>query len=116
MSYTPIMYCAAVDRALDPEYQNRWLLVDTHNHCLAADLPKLADIQLEIKFGYLAIRAPEMLRLDIPMDVIEDDESAFETVVCDGQHLQAVNEGDLAAQWFSVYLGQDVRLMKKIDV
>lgn len=113
MSYTPIMYCPAVDRAVQEEYQHRWLLVDANNRSLSVQMAKLADIQIEIKFGYLAIRAPEMLRLDIPMDVIEDDESAFETVVCEGNKLQAVSEGDLAAQWFSVYLGQDVRLMKK---
>ncbi|NOL51942.1 MOSC N-terminal beta barrel domain-containing protein [Pelistega suis] len=115
MSYTPIMHCGAVaNREQDNNYQNRWFLIDTNKQSIPSDTPKLSDIQVEIKFGYLAIRAPEMLRLDIAMDVIEDDEGAFEQVMCEGQECRAVSEGDLAAQWFSVYLGQEIRLMKKV--
>lgn len=115
MTYTPIMYCGAVaNREKDDTYQNRWFLVDANNQSVLATTAKLAEVEVEVKFGYLAIRAPEMLRLDIAMDVIEDDEDAFEQVVCEGETCRAVSEGDLAAQWFSVYLGQEIRLMKKV--
>lgn len=131
MSYTPVMYCPAVaDKAPKQEYQLRWLLVDGQQHIVSAvDFPKLADIQTDIKFGYLVLRAPGMLRLDIPMDVIEDDESAFEWVSLSdaekallksvsndvsAESIRVVSEGDLAAQWFSVYLEQPIRLMKRV--
>lgn len=145
--YTPITHCPAVaGMVINKEYQCRWVLVDNHQQILPATTPRLADIQVTIKMGYLVIKAPGMLRLDIPMEVIEDDESVFEKVYgessieADGsdnkqyqcnaimpdelnaitsnkQHLSAirvVSEGDLAAQWFSVYLQQPVRLMKKV--
>ncbi|NOL50475.1 MOSC N-terminal beta barrel domain-containing protein [Pelistega europaea] len=117
ISYTPIMHCpAVVGREIDKEYQHRWVIVDAQKQVVPATTPKLADIQVDIKFGYLVLRAEGMLRLDIPMEVIEDDESAFEwiTITQDAPTVRTVSEGDLAAQWFSVYLGQPVRLMKKV--
>lgn len=137
--YTPITHCPAVSgRAVNEHYQQRWVLVDKQQRVISANTQKLDDIQVDIKFGYLVIRAPGMLRLDIPMDVIEDDESAFEwaydneekVTACYDDHvssresagqesasnntIRVVSEGDLAAQWFSVYLEQPVRLMKKV--
>ena len=32
-------------------------------------------VTMTMKLGYLVLRAPGMLRLDIPLDVIEDDDS-----------------------------------------
>lgn len=131
MLYTPVMYCPVVEgKAPKQEYQLRWLLVDGQQHIVSVvDSPKLADIQIDIKFGYLVLRAPGMLRLDIPMDVIEDDENAFEWVsLSDAEKvliksvssdisadsIRVVSEGDLAAQWFSVYLEKPIRLMKRV--
>lgn len=136
--FTPIVACAAVQgRQLVPEYQNRWVLVNAANQVVLAapaqvldgevdtvctadnvhslDHQKLQQLTISIKFGYLVLQAPQMLRLDIPMDVIEDDESAFESIDFQGQTQRAVSEGDLAAQWLSVYFGQALRLMKRID-
>lgn len=135
--FTPLVACVAVQgRQLVPEYQNRWVLVNTANQVVFAapvkvldegmdtvcatdnihilDHQKLQQLTISIKFGYLVLQAPQMLRLDIPMDVIEDDESAFESIDFQGQAQRAVSEGDLAAQWLSVYFGQALRLMKRI--
>ena len=30
---------------------------------------------MELRLGYLVLKAPGMLRMDIPLDVIEDDDS-----------------------------------------
>ena len=108
----PILHCPAVERDLDKVYQGRWLLLNAQGEIIDANHPKLAQMNLAVKFSYLVIRAPEMLRLDIPLDVIEDDESAFEPITFQGKSYLAVSEGDLAAQWFSVYLGEPTRLMK----
>lgn len=138
IAFTPIVACAAVQgRQLMPEYQNRWVLVNAANQVVLSasehkedndvateglvdgvhilDEQKLQQLTVSIKFGYLVLQAPQMLRLDIPMDVIEDDDSAFEQVDFQGQSQQVVSEGDLAAQWLSVYFGQALRLMKRIE-
>ncbi|WP_031274416.1 MOSC N-terminal beta barrel domain-containing protein [Pelistega indica] len=114
--YTPIMQCPAVqNKEVVEDYQNRWVLLDEDNKLLSKDHPKIVDMTLDIKFGYLVIRAPGMLRLDIPMDVLEDDESAIETIADERLgSKRVVSEGDLAAQWLSVYFGRPVRLMKII--
>lgn len=137
-AFTPIIAFPAVSgREVQPQYQQRWALVNSDNqvvfpdvlasvdktdqvqptqgliYCLAQQ--KLQQIQLEIKFDYLVLKAPGMLRLDIPMEVQEDDESAFEWIDYQGRKQQAVSEGALAAQWFSVYFECPLRLMKFIE-
>ncbi|MFT0533775.1 MOSC N-terminal beta barrel domain-containing protein [Castellaniella hirudinis] len=94
-------------------YDGRWLLVDPGNAWLDADrAPGLAELDLSLRFGYLVVRAPGMLRLDIPLDVIEDDASVECQALVDGQAVRAVDEGDLAAAWFTQWLGQPCRLLK----
>lgn len=94
-------------------YDRRWLVVDAENAWLnAGQVPALAQLQLQLRFGYLVLRAPGMLRLDIPLDVIEDDASVETTAQVSGQAVRAVDEGELAAAWFSDYLGQPCRLLK----
>ena len=72
----------------------------------------MQQIELSIRFDYLVIRAPGMLRLDIPVDVLEDDEEAFEEAQLDGRALRVVSEGQLADAWFSKLLERPVRLVK----
>jgi hypothetical protein len=72
----------------------------------------LKQIELSIRFDYLVIRAPGMLRLDIPVDVLEDDEDAFEQAQLDGRALRVVSEGQLADAWFSKFLERPIRLVK----
>jgi len=108
----PIAGATPLDEAL-ADHDRRWLVVDSENAWLRPDrAPGLAELQLALRFGYLVIRAPGMLRLDIPLDVIEDDSSVERTVKVDGRDVRAVDEGDLAAAWFAQWLGQPCRLMK----
>ncbi|WP_345796106.1 MOSC N-terminal beta barrel domain-containing protein [Castellaniella sp. MT123] len=94
-------------------YDRRWLVVDGQSHWLNRDqAPRLGELDLSLRFGYLVVRAPGMLRLDIPLDVIEDDDSVERTVRVGGQAVRAVDEGDLAAAWFAEWLGVPCRLMK----
>ncbi|VFR47444.1 ortholog of Bordetella pertussis (BX470248) BP3468 [plant metagenome] len=58
------------------------------------------------------LRAPGMLRLDIPLDVIEDDDSVRRVARVADQDVDVVDEGDLAAAWFSNVAGQPCRLVK----
>lgn len=111
--FQPIAGGAALVHDDAAAYDRRWLLVDDQGHWLSrAQAPKLADLDLSLRFGYLVIRAPGMLRLDIPLDVIEDDESVERTAHVAQRPVRVVDEGDLAAAWFAEWLGQPCRLMK----
>lgn len=95
--------------------KGRWLLGNDQGQVLAADaLPALAELSMELRFGQLVLRAPGMLRLDIEVDVIEDDPDSFSLWQENGQSVQLVDEGDLPAQWFSRYTGQSLRLLKRL--
>lgn len=95
--------------------KGRWVLGDDKGRVLAAQaLPALAELSMELRFGQLVLRAPGMLRLDIEVDVIEDDPDSFSLWQENGQSVQLVDEGDLPAQWFSRYTGKPLRLLKRL--
>jgi|JQGF01.1.fsa_nt_gi uncharacterized protein YcbX len=95
--------------------QERWVLGDEQGQVLGAQaLSVLAELSMELRFGQLVLRAPGMLRLDIAVDVIEDDPDSFSMWQENGQPVQLIDEGDLPAQWFSRYIGQPVRLLKRL--
>ncbi|HEY9572719.1 MAG TPA: MOSC N-terminal beta barrel domain-containing protein [Pusillimonas sp.] len=111
--YFPIAACGGLSNPDAAPYDKRWLVVDesgawlTPSHC-----DKLADIKVEISLGYLVMKAKGMLRLDIPLDVIEDDDSVRRQASVASQHIDVVDEGELAAAWFSKFLEQPCRLVK----
>ncbi|MER1966913.1 MOSC N-terminal beta barrel domain-containing protein [Castellaniella sp. GW247-6E4] len=110
---TPIAACQALDHPGAPAYDRRWLVVDEDREWLDASRAEgLARIELGIRFGYLVLRAPGMLRLDIPMDVIEDDDSVVGEARVGSQAVRVVDEGDLAAAWLAELLGRPARLVK----
>ncbi len=110
--FQPIYQCPPIAGPVKPAAQLRWLLVDEQSQALGRDDPALKQIELSIRFDYLVIRAPGMLRLDIPVDVLEDDEDAFEEAQLDGRALRVVSEGQLADAWFSKLLERPIRLVK----
>jgi len=109
----PLAAAGGVPRGQGAAYDRRWLVVDAHGRWLSrADCPALGDVGVELRLGYLVLRAPGMLRLDIPLDVIEDDDSVRRTVRVGGQEVDAVDEGDLAAAWLARFLQRPCRLAK----
>jgi len=114
--FSPITGCAATSRESAREYHGRWFLVDLEDNSLsAADHPVMQAIKVDVKFGYLVLTSQGMLRLDIVLDVVEDDESVQRTAYFDGQAMTVVDEGDLAATWFEHVLGYPCRLVKRLD-
>ena len=92
-----------------------WVLGDDQGRVLSGrDLPALEALELDLRFGDLVLRAPGMMRLDIPVDVIEDDESACAFWREEHSQVRLVDEGELAAAWFSRWLGRPVRLLKRL--
>ena len=104
----PIKSCAGmavreallVETGLDLDRQ--WMVVDKHGDMLTQrELPRMALITLTLKHSELILRAPGMLALHLRLDVVE---AATRARVWDDE-VRAFDMGDLAAQWFSDFLG-----------
>jgi uncharacterized protein YcbX len=111
--YHPVAQCGGLEDPRAADYDRRWLLVNSGGQWMTqASNPAIANIAVELRFGYLVLRAPGMLRIDIPLDVIEDDDSVRRAVLVGGQTVDVVDEGELAAAWVSNFTGIPCRLMK----
>lgn len=110
-TYTPVAGCNAVDHPDAQDYHRRWLLVDGEDEWVS-DPDLLSKIETDIRFGYLVLEAPGMLRLDLPLDVIEDDDSVRRVVRAGNQEVDVVDEGEVAAAWASACLGIPCRVVK----
>jgi uncharacterized protein YcbX len=67
------------------------------------ELPRMALIQPSFKLGQLVLRAPGMLALHLALDAAE---APLRVRVWDDE-VEAYDMGDVAAQWFSDFLGPD---------
>lgn len=111
--YFPLACAGATEQPDAAGYDGRWFVADESNNWLtAATCPALAGIKVELRLGYLVLRAPGMLRLDVPLDVIEDDDSVRFTVQVGDITVDVIDEGELAAAWLSNVAGQPCGLMK----
>lgn len=107
---SPIVGCPDADHSDASDYAGRWFLVDESGQWVAPEA--LKSVQMRFQHGMMVLRAPGMLRLDIPMDVIEDDDSVRLDVNVNAQIVDVVDEGELAAAWFSNLTGLACRLVK----
>ena len=111
----PIKSCArvAVDRAslIDTglEWDRQWMVVDGDGHFVSQrELPRLALVKPSLRAHDMVLRAPGMLALHVALDAVE---GPLSVQVWDDA-VQACDMGDLAAQWFSDFLGRAVRLAR----
>ncbi len=108
-----IVGCPVLSHEDAARFEMRWFLVDENFVWHPDQLTrKLSAVQISISFGNMVLRAPGMLRLDLPMDVIEDDDSVCRQAQVGKQVVKVVDEGDLAAAWFSNVVGKPCRLVK----
>lgn len=70
--------------------------------------PQMARITTRYRLDHVQVRAPGMLRLDLPIDVAGPPI----TVTVWRDTLQAFDMGPVAAQWFSDFLQRDLRLVR----
>jgi len=112
-AFQPIAECGVTMQQQAQDYHKRWLVANDAGMWLDRTLcPRLADISVELRLGYLVMKAPGMLRLDIPLDVIEDDDSVRYQIRIGDQTVDVVDEGELAAAWISNFLQIPCRLLK----
>jgi len=111
----PVKSCARIgqDRALITEtgleWDRQWMVVDEQGDFISQrDQPKLALVRPTLRASDLVLRGPGMLALHLALDAIERET----TVQVWNDRVRAGDMGDLAAQWFSDFLGQRVRLAR----
>ena len=91
------------------EFDRAWMVVDLDGNMLTQrELPRMALVQPTFKGSELVLRAPGMLALHLRLDTVEAPTRA--TVW--GDVVKAYDMGDLAAQWFTDFLGQGLRLVR----
>jgi uncharacterized protein len=91
------------------EFDRAWMVVDKHGEMLTQrELPRLALIETTLRHSDLVLRAPGMLALHLRLDTVE---AATRVRVWD-DIVKAYDMGALAAQWFSDFLGQPLRLAR----
>lgn len=91
------------------EWDRQWMVVDAGGQFVSQrEAPRLALIKPTLRASDLMVRAPGMLALHLALDAVEGDARVR---VWDDE-VQACDMGDLAAQWFSDFLGQRVRLAR----
>ena len=91
------------------ELDRAWMLVDEQGEFVTQrEQPRLALIQPALRADDMVLRAPGMLALHVAIDKVEEPTRV--RVWDDG--VRAFDMGALAAQWFSDFLGQRVRLVR----
>jgi uncharacterized protein len=91
------------------EFDRHWIVVDGHGEMMTQrELPRMALIQPTLRASDMVLRAPGMLALHIRLDTVEQP---TRTEIW-GDVVRAYDMGDLAAQWFSDFLGQPARLQR----
>lgn len=111
----PIKSCAgiAVSEALlvetGLEFDRAWMVVDERGEFVSQrELPRMALVKPKLGASDVELRAPGMLALHLRLDAAE---APCRVTVWDDT-VAAYDMGDLAAQWFSDYLGRRVRLAR----
>ena len=111
----PIKSCAGVSvtEALlietGLEFDRAWMVVDAQGSFVTQrELPRMALIQPTLKHLEVVLRAPGMLALHLAIDGVEEPVR----VKVWNDEVAAYDMGDLAAQWFSDFLGQPLRLVR----
>ena len=111
----PVKSCAGV--ALDEsllvetglELDRTWMVVDANGRFVTQrELPRMALITPTLKTYEVVLRAPGMLAMHLAVDAVE----APCRVRVWKHEMAAYDMGDLAAQWFSDFLGQRLRLVR----
>jgi uncharacterized protein len=94
-------------------YNREWMVVDAEGNFLTQrEHPRMATIVPRLRMEMLELRAPGMLRLDIPLDLPHPDDARTMTVRVWNDTLQAYDCDELTAAWFSAVLGVPCRLVR----
>ena len=94
-------------------YDREWMVVDEKGEFLTQRThPKLALVTPRIKADTLELRAPGMLRLEIPLGLPDPEEAKTLQVYVWEDTVQAYDCDETTAAWFSNALGTPCRLVR----
>jgi len=123
LSYYPIKSCAGTTKNIEGEsikvaekgfeFDRRWLIVNPSGKFLTQrEFPQMALIVPRVEDNNLIVAAKgERSLLEIPLQ----NEGNRVQVEVWGNVLDAIDEGETAAQWFSDYLGIQARFVHMAD-
>jgi uncharacterized protein YcbX len=94
-------------------YDREWMVVDDHGEFLTQrQHPRMALIEPRLKSETLELRAPGMLRLEIPLGLPDPDEAPAVEVRVWNDTVKAYDCDQTTAVWFSNALGVSCRLVR----
>jgi uncharacterized protein len=92
------------------QHDRNWMVVDAEGCFISQRTqPRLALVEPALGPEHLTLRAPEMPPLALPVTGRAGPER---TVTIWKDSTRALDQGDVAAEWFSRYLGQPARLVR----
>jgi uncharacterized protein len=107
----PVKSCAGVElreamlTETGLEWDRNWMVVDEQGEFVTQrELPRMALIKPQIKHYEMVLKAPGMLALHIALDAVEQPTR----VKVWQDECAAYDMGDVAAQWFTDFLSQDL--------
>jgi len=111
----PIKSCAGVEVSeavlteTGLDLDRAWMVVDSEGVFVSQrELPRMALVKVQLKHYEVILRAPGMLALHLAIDSVE---APMKVRVWDDE-VRAYDMGDIAAQWFSDFLGRKLRLVR----
>lgn len=94
-------------------YDREWMVVDAQGQFMTQrQHPRMALIVPRLKADTLELRAPGMLRLEVPLGLPDPEESRSLDVQVWGQQVKAYDCDETTAAWFSNFLGTPCRLVR----
>jgi hypothetical protein len=111
----PVKSCAGVELSeavlteTGLDLDRAWMVVDSQGEFVTQrELPRMALVRPQLKHFEVVLRAPGMLALHLAIDAVEQPSK----VRLWDQEVSAYDMGDVAAQWFSDFLGRELRLVR----
>ncbi len=111
----PVKSCAGVELTESVltetglDLDRAWMVVDESGQFVSQrELPRMALVRPQLKHFEVILRAPGMLALHLAIDAVEQPA----TVRVWDDTVSAYDMGDIAAQWFSDFLGVRTRLVR----
>lgn len=103
----------AAGLSVESIYDREWMVVDLEGRYLTQrEYPRMATIKPRLRSDTLELRAPGMLRLEIPLGLPDpEDERTMEVSLWDDK-LLAYDCDEVTATWFSNAVGAPCRLVR----
>lgn len=119
----PIKSCAGISvrqailttagLSVDNVYDREWMVVDEQGQFLTQrEYPRLALVTPRIKLDTIELRAPGMLRLEIPLDLPAPENEVLREVKLWDDTVLAYDCDETTATWFSQVIGAPCRLVR----